>query len=123
MAGTLEAIRLVRRELESRDIPVIGFAGAPFTLASYAIEGGTSKDFTRTKAFMLSEPAAWKRLLTKLATVQADYLPGAGARRRAGAAGVRLVGRARARARGLPPLRRTARTGAVRGCRARRACR
>ena len=74
MAGTLEAIRLVRRELEPRDVPVIGFAGAPFTLASYAIEGGTSKDFTRTKAFMLSEPAAWKRLLGKLVTVQADYL-------------------------------------------------
>ena len=74
MAGTLGAIPLVRRELESRDIPVIGFAGAPFTLASYAIEGGTSKDFSRTKAFMLSEPAAWKRLLGKLVTVQADYL-------------------------------------------------
>ena len=74
MAGTLEAIRIVRRELEPRDVPVIGFAGAPFTLASYAIEGGTSKDFTRTKAFMLSEPAAWKRLLGKLVTVQADYL-------------------------------------------------
>jgi uroporphyrinogen decarboxylase len=55
-------------------VPVIGFAGAPFTLASYAIEGGTSKDFAKTKAFMLSEPAAWRRLLSKLATVQADYL-------------------------------------------------
>jgi uroporphyrinogen decarboxylase len=74
MQGTLEAIRIVRAELEARDVPVIGFAGAPFTLASYAIEGGTSKDFVRTKAFMLSEPAAWKRLLTKLGTVQADYL-------------------------------------------------
>jgi len=74
MAGTLEAIRIVRHELEPRDVPVIGFAGAPFTLASYAIEGGTSKDFMRTKAFMLSEPAAWKRLLTKLTTVQTDYL-------------------------------------------------
>jgi uroporphyrinogen decarboxylase len=74
MAGTLEAIRIVRRELESRGVPVIGFAGAPFTLASYAIEGGTSKDFAKTKAFMLSEPAAWKRLLGKLVTVQADYL-------------------------------------------------
>ena len=74
MAGTLDAIRIVRAELEPRDIPVIGFAGAPFTLASYAIEGGTSKDFAKTKAFMFSEPAAWKRLLTKLATVQADYL-------------------------------------------------
>ncbi len=74
MAGTLEAIRLVRDELDLRGVPVIGFAGAPFTLASYAIEGGTSKDFSRTKAFMLSEPAAWRRLLTKLVTVQADYL-------------------------------------------------
>jgi uroporphyrinogen decarboxylase len=74
LAGTLEAIRIVRDELESRATPVIGFAGAPFTLASYAIEGGTSRDFTRTKAFMLSEPAAWRRLLTKLVTVQADYL-------------------------------------------------
>jgi uroporphyrinogen decarboxylase len=74
LQGTLEAIRLVRAELEARNVPVIGFAGAPFTLASYAIEGGTSRDFTRTKAFMLSEPAAWKRLLTKLVTVQADYL-------------------------------------------------
>ena len=82
MAGTLTAIALVRDELESRDIPVIGFAGAPFTLASYAIEGAASKDFTRTKAFMLSEPAAWRRLLGKLVTVQADYLlaqAGAGA--------------------------------------------
>jgi uroporphyrinogen decarboxylase len=74
MAGTLEAIALVRRELEPRDVPVIGFAGAPFTLASYAIEGGSSKDFSRTKAFMLSEPAAWHRLLGKLVTMQADYL-------------------------------------------------
>jgi uroporphyrinogen decarboxylase len=74
MQGTLEAIRLVRTELEPRGVPVIGFAGAPFTLASYAIEGGTSRDFTKTKAFMLSEPAAWKRLLGKLVTVQADYL-------------------------------------------------
>jgi uroporphyrinogen decarboxylase len=74
MPGTLEAIRIVRGELDSRDVPVIGFAGAPFTLASYAIEGGTSRDFTRTKAFMLSEPAAWRRLLGKLVTVQADYL-------------------------------------------------
>ena len=74
MVGTLEAIRLVRAELDSRDVPVIGFSGAPFTLASYAIEGGTSRDFTKTKAFMLSEPAAWRRLLGKLVTVQADYL-------------------------------------------------
>jgi uroporphyrinogen decarboxylase len=74
LQATLDAIQLVRSELEPRDVPVIGFAGAPFTLASYAVEGGTSRDFVRTRAFMLSEPAAWKRLLTKLVTVQADYL-------------------------------------------------
>ena len=98
MSATLEAIRLVRGELEPRGVPVIGFAGAPFTLASYAIEGGASKDFSRTKAFMLSEPAAWKRLLTKLVTVQADYLL---AQARAGAQALQVfdswAGRALAR--------------------------
>jgi uroporphyrinogen decarboxylase len=95
MPGTLEAIRLVRRELDTREVPVIGFAGAPFTLASYALEGGSSRDFSRTKAFMLSEPAAWRRLLGKLVTVQADYLL---AQARAGAQALQVfdswVGRA-----------------------------
>ncbi len=98
MAGTLGAIALVCKELEPRGVPVIGFAGAPFTLASYAIEGGTSRDFARTKAFMLSEPAAWRRLLTKLVTVQADYLL---AQARAGAQALQVfdswAGRALAR--------------------------
>ena len=74
MPHTLEAIRLVTAELKPRHIPLIGFAGAPFTLASYAIEGGGSKHYTKTKALMYSEPAAWKRLMDKLVTVQADYL-------------------------------------------------
>ena len=74
MPATLKAIELVTAELASRDIPLIGFAGAPFTLASYAIEGGGSKSYTRVKALMLGEPAAWKRLMNKLVTVQADYL-------------------------------------------------
>jgi uroporphyrinogen decarboxylase len=74
MAATLEAIKLVTAELGSRDIPLIGFAGAPFTLASYAVEGGSSKTYARTKALMYSEPAAWQRLMNKLVTVQADYL-------------------------------------------------
>jgi len=74
MPATLEAVKLVSNELRSRDIPLIGFAGAPFTLASYAIEGGGSKVYAKTKSFMYSEPAAWKRLMTKLVTVQADYL-------------------------------------------------
>jgi len=74
LASTLEAIRQVVTRLEPRDIPLIGFAGAPFTLASYAIEGGGSKTYAKTKAFMYNEPAAWRRLMDKLATVQADYL-------------------------------------------------
>jgi len=67
----LEAIRLLRRELT---LPLIGFAGAPFTLASYAIEGGHSKDFARTKALLYTDPAAWHRLAARLASVVADYL-------------------------------------------------
>lgn len=74
MDATLEAIKLVKTELEPRGIPLIGFAGAPFTLASYAIEGGGSKNYARTKALMYNEPAAWQRLMKKLITVQADYL-------------------------------------------------
>jgi uroporphyrinogen decarboxylase len=74
LAPTLEAIRLVTAELSPRNIPLIGFAGAPFTLASYAIEGGSSRNYTKTKALMYGEPAAWKRLMLKLVTVQADYL-------------------------------------------------
>jgi uroporphyrinogen decarboxylase len=87
MAGTLEAIRIVARELGPRDVPVIGFCGAPFTLASYAIEGGATKDFARTKAFMLSEPAAWQRLMSRLVSVQADYLA---AQVRAGASALQV---------------------------------
>lgn len=74
MGPTLQAIELVVAELAPRNVPLIGFAGAPFTLASYAIEGGGSKEYSRVKAMMFSEPAAWKRLMTKLVTVQADYL-------------------------------------------------
>ena len=74
LAPTLAAIKLVTAELAPRDLPLIGFAGAPFTLASYAVEGGGSKNYTKVKSLMYSEPAAWKRLMTKLVTVQADYL-------------------------------------------------
>jgi len=74
LSATLKAIEMVVRDLEPKGIPLIGFAGAPFTLASYAVEGGGSKDYARTKALMYSEPAAWKRLMDKLVTVQADYL-------------------------------------------------
>lgn len=87
LANTLEAIRLVVAELAPRNIPLIGFAGAPFTLASYAVEGGGSKSFARTKALMYGEPAAWRRLMDKLVTVQADYLL---AQARAGASALQL---------------------------------
>jgi uroporphyrinogen decarboxylase len=74
LSPTLEAIKIVTAELKPKGLPLIGFAGAPFTLASYAIEGGSSKDFAMTKSIMYREPAAWKRLMEKLVTVQADYL-------------------------------------------------
>jgi uroporphyrinogen decarboxylase len=74
LGPTLAAIKIVTKELETRDIPLIGFAGAPFTLASYAIEGGGSKDYAKTKALMYSDPASWQLLMEKLVTVQADYL-------------------------------------------------
>jgi uroporphyrinogen decarboxylase len=71
---TLEAIRLARRELDSRGIPLIGFSGAPFTLASYAIEGGGSRNRIEVKNMMMSQPDLWHQLMTKLATVAGEYL-------------------------------------------------
>ncbi len=71
---TLEAIKLVRQELEPRGIPLIGFSGAPFTLASYAIEGGGSRNYLYTKGLMMSEPATWQRLMEKLSEVVGHYL-------------------------------------------------
>jgi uroporphyrinogen decarboxylase len=73
LAPVLEAIRLVRAELGGR-VPLVGFAGAPFTLASYAIEGGHSSTFAHTKALMYGNPAAWHRLCDKLATVVGGFL-------------------------------------------------
>jgi uroporphyrinogen decarboxylase len=73
LAHVLEAIALIQRELAGR-VPLIGFAGAPFTLASYAIEGGHSNNFARTKALMYGYPDAWHRLCERLASVVADYL-------------------------------------------------
>jgi len=69
----MDAIRLARRALPA-DVPLIGFAGAPFTLASYAIEGGASRTFTKTKQFMYQAPDSWHRLLTKLADLVGEYL-------------------------------------------------
>ena len=69
----LEAIRLLRQELDGR-VPLIGFAGAPFTLASYAIEGGHSNNFALTKKLMYGQPAEWHRLAALLADLVGDYL-------------------------------------------------
>jgi uroporphyrinogen decarboxylase len=74
MQGTLDAITLVKKELEPRGIPLIGFCGAPFTMASYAIEGGGSKNYEKAKRMMYGEPAAWDRLMKKIVTISADYL-------------------------------------------------
>ena len=69
----LEAIRIVRRELEG-EVPLIGFSGAPFTLASYIIEGGGSRDYVNCKAVMYSDPDAWHSLMDKLSEVVVAYL-------------------------------------------------
>src|SRR5204863_8826545 len=73
LAHVLDTIRMIKSELAGR-LPLIGFAGAPFTLASYAIEGGHSNNFARTKALMYGTPAAWHRLCERLSSVSADYL-------------------------------------------------
>ena len=70
---TLEAIAAVRGELDGK-AGVIGFSGAPFTLACYLIEGRPSRDFTTAKAFMYREPNAWHALMAKLSTMAIDYL-------------------------------------------------
>ena len=67
----LDAIRILVRELE---VPLIGFGGAPFTLASYLIEGGPSKNFARTKALMLGEPETWNKLMDRLSESILAYL-------------------------------------------------
>ncbi len=71
---TLDAIKLARHELDSRGIPLIGFSGAPFTLASYAIEGGSSRNRIEVKNMMMSQPALWHMLMTKLSEVAGQYL-------------------------------------------------
>jgi uroporphyrinogen decarboxylase len=69
----LEAIRLLKRELADR-LPLIGFAGAPFTLASYLIEGKSSRTFAKTKALMYRAPELWHALLDRLTAITATYL-------------------------------------------------
>src|SRR5450755_3749621 len=67
-----ESVRLVCKHFGTR-LPVIGFCGAPFTLASYMIEGGSSRNYVNTKKMMYSSPAAWDELLGKLVAVVSEY--------------------------------------------------
>ena len=69
----MEAIRQIEAALPDR-VPLIGFAGAPFTLACYAIEGGGSRHYDRAKAFMYRDPGAWDALMTRLVDATALYL-------------------------------------------------
>lgn len=68
----LDTIKILTQEQLS--VPLIGFSGAPFTLASYMIEGGPSKNYNKTKAFMYSEPKAWFALMDKLAEMTITYV-------------------------------------------------
>jgi uroporphyrinogen decarboxylase len=80
----MDAIRILRGEL---NVPLIGFCGAPFTVASYIVEGGASREFLKTKTMMYSSPEVWHALMEKLSTVLADYLV---AQIRAGAQAVQV---------------------------------
>lgn len=86
LSFTLTAISLARKELDG-NVPLIGFAGAPFTLASYAIEGGSSRNYRLAKTFMYEEPAAWHTLMEVFADVIGEYLQ---AQARAGAQALQL---------------------------------
>jgi uroporphyrinogen decarboxylase len=68
----LDAIRMLRGELGA--IPLIGFCGAPFTVASYMVEGGASREFLKTKRMMYAAPGTWHALMERLSAVLADYL-------------------------------------------------
>jgi uroporphyrinogen decarboxylase len=68
-----EAIRLTRRDLKP-NVPLIGFCGAPFTLASYLIEGGGSKNYVRTKRLMYDDPGAWRAMLSLISRALVKYL-------------------------------------------------
>ncbi len=69
----MEAIRILRHELADK-VPLIGFGGAPFTLASYMIEGHGTRDYEVTKALMWSDPASWDLLMTKISETVIAYL-------------------------------------------------
>ena len=70
----LDAVRLVARELSGSNVALIGFAGAPFTVASYLIEGGPSRTFTKVKALMHGDPVLWGQLMDSLAAMSVSFL-------------------------------------------------
>ena len=73
LAYVYESVKKIRKELKNK-VPLIGFAGAPFTLASYLIEGGGSRNYIHTKRLFYSAPEAWKRLMARLAKIIGEYL-------------------------------------------------
>lgn len=75
MHFVFETVKLVRRDLPG-DIPLLGFAGAPFTLASYAIEGSGSKNYIHTKSLMYNHPGVWRELMERMVRSLARYLAG-----------------------------------------------
>lgn len=86
LSYVMDAVTAIRRELNG-SIPLIGFSGSPWTLATYMVEGGSSKDFARVKAMAYDQPQLMHRLLSLLADAVADYL---GAQIRAGAQAVQI---------------------------------
>lgn len=73
LAYVFEAIRITRRALRN-DLPLIGFAGAPFTLASYIVEGGASKNYIHTKTLMHTDPGAWHWMMSLISRALVRYL-------------------------------------------------
>ncbi len=86
MPFVLDAVRLLRRELSGK-VPLIGFSGAPYTLATYIIEGGSSKNFVNTKKMMYQNPGLFQGLMEKITATVIDYLS---AQIRAGAQAVQI---------------------------------
>ena len=75
LSFVFDAVRLTRRALKP-DVPLIGFCGAPFTVASYLVEGGGSRSFIETKSLMYRDPGAWQALMERIGRASADYLNG-----------------------------------------------
>lgn len=86
MAFVMDTIRILKRELDGR-VPLIGFAGAPFTMASYMVEGGSSTNFLKLKSLMFQEPRVWHALMEKVTKTLIDYLK---AQKQAGALALQL---------------------------------